>query len=87
MNQEKLNKKKNNIVKTDEKISYIEGKISNKYNNLSDYDDIFWYFKNASKIYSLYIYEALLDSYIAKRKFQDIMYKTYVKKISKKEKK
>ena len=39
MNQEKLNKKKNNIVKTDEKISYIEGEISNKYNNLSDYDD------------------------------------------------
>ena len=87
MNQEKLNKKKNNIIKTEEKISNIESKSNNKYNSLSDYDSLFWYFKNALKLYSIYLYEALLDSYTVKRRFQDIMYQNHVKKISKKEKK
>lgn len=87
MNQEKLNKKKNNIIKTDEKIYNIENKIADKYNSLSDYDNVFWYSKNALKLYSIYLYEALLDSYTVKRRFQDILYKNHVKKISKKEKK
>lgn len=87
MNKEILEKKKNNMTKTEEKISCIEEKVAEKYNSLSNYDNLFWYLKNASKIYSLYLYEALLDSYMVKRKFQDISYRNYVKKIDKKEKK